>query len=168
MIFRRTLLAGLLIFAVSSCGGDDSSQVEDFVEDVTSNTDASTDMFNDEYETTGNDCVDAASAFGLAIGSLSVGMTGGDWDYDTYQKNMETARKTIGDFAKADFDTVANAYDALAKAVKDAQAADGISTPEGAEIIAAAGGNYDDAEVTAASDRVAQYYAVDCLEEYGQ
>jgi hypothetical protein len=166
MIFRRTLLAGLLVFAVASCGGDDSSNIADVVEDVTSNTDSSND-FNDAYQSTGNDCVDAASAFGLAVGSLSVAMTGGDWDIETYRKNMDIARKTIGDSAKADFDIVADAYDKLAATLDDVRAAGGLYTEEGAAIMAEAGADFDNAELEAATERVGTYYAVDCLEEYG-
>jgi hypothetical protein len=167
MIFRRTLLAGLLVFAVASCGGDDSSNVADIVEDVTSDTSASSNDFNDEYQSTGNDCVDAASAFGLAFGSLSVAMTGGDWDIETYRNNMDIARKTIGDSAKADFDTVADAYDKLAAVLDDVRAAGGLYTEEGAAIMAEAGTDFENGEVEAAIERVGTYYAVDCLEEYG-
>jgi|GEM_PF-4917629 hypothetical protein len=166
IFFRRTLLAGLLVFAVASCGGDDSSNVADIVEDATSNTDSSND-FNDAYQSTGNDCVDAASAFGLAVGSLSVAMTGGDWDIETYRKNMDIARKTIGDSAKADFDTVADAYDRLAVVMDDIRDAGGLYTEEGAAIMAEAGTDFENGEVEAAIERVGTYYAVDCLEEYG-
>jgi len=165
MIFRRTLLAGLLVFAVASCGGDDSSNVADIVEDITSNTDSSND-FNDAYQSTGNDCVDAASAFGLAVGSLSVAMTGGDWNIETYRKNMDIARKTIGDSAKADFDTVADAYDRLAVVMDDVRDA-GLYTEEGAAIMAEAGIGFENGEVEAAIERVGAYYTTECFREYG-
>lgn len=172
MIFRRTLLAGLLVFAVASCGGDDSSSVSDMIEEATSDTggsgDASDDQFDmDNYEATGNDCVDAATALGVALGSLGNAMTGADWDLETYRKNMDIARTAIADSARADFDIVAGAYGLLAEALEEVNAAGGIQSPEGSAILAEAGSEFDDAELQAAADRLGTYYATECLEYYG-
>lgn len=172
MIFRRTLLAGLLVFAVASCGGDDSSSVSDSIEEASSDTGGSggtsDDQFDmDNYQATGNDCVDAATALGVALGSFGNAMTGADWDLETYRKNMDIARTAIADSARADFDIVAGAYGALAEALDEVNAAGGIQSPEGSAILAEAGSAFDDAEVQAASDRLAAYYSTECLEYYG-
>lgn len=165
MIFRRTLLAGLLVFAVASCGGDDSSNLSDMADETS--TDAGDDSGMGDYQATGNECIDAASAFGYAIGSLGNAMTGADWDLEEYRKNMDIARSAIADSAKADFDTVADAYDTLAEVMAEVNAAGGIQTAEGQEILTNANNDFDDAEIDAAAGRLTAYYSTECMELYG-
>lgn len=173
MIFRRTLIAGLLVFALASCGGDDSSNVSDMIEEASGDAgsdDASSsgdDAGMGEYQATGNECIDAASAFGYAIASLGNAVTGADWDLEEYRKNMDVARSAIADSAKTDFDTVADAYDALAEVMAEVNAAGGIQTAEGQEILTNANNDFDDAEIDAAAGRLTAYYSTECMEYYG-
>ncbi len=172
MIFRRTLLAGLLVFALASCGGDDSSNVSDMIEEATSDTggDASTsgdgaDM--GEYEATGNECIDAAAAFGTAVASLSLAMSAEGFDLETYNKNMDTARAAIADSAKADFDIVADAYDEMAEILVKVSDAGGIETEEGMNILNSSESTFNDPAIQEAADRLGTYYASECFEYYG-
>lgn len=174
MMLRRTLLAGLLVFAVASCGGDDSSSVSDMIEEASGDAGTSDAGSSDsdesglgDYQATGNECIDAASAFGYAIASLGNAMTGADWDLEEFRRNMDIARSAIADSAKADFDTVADAYDALAEVMSEVNAAGGIQTAEGQEILTNANNDFDDAEIDAAAGRLTVYYSTECMEYYG-
>lgn len=172
MIFRRTLLAGLLVFAVSSCGDDDSADVTDLIEQATSDTAGDSSASGDagdfgEYETTGNECIDAAAAFGTAVASLSLAMSAEGFDLETYNKNMETARDAINDSAKADFDIVAKAYDEMAEILVKVSDAGGIGTEEGMNILNSSESTFDDPAVQEAADRLGTYYASECYKFYG-
>ncbi len=162
MILRRTLLAGLLVFAVASCGGDNSSKMADVIEDISSDNEEMPD-----FEATGNSCFDAAQAFGLAISGMGMAATGQAFDIDEYRKNIELARKFIASEYRADFDIIADAYDEMAEVFARIAAAGGMSTEAGMEEMMNADINLDDEKLNAAAQRISEYYTKDCLKFYG-
>jgi hypothetical protein len=164
MKFRKVFLAGLVVVAISACGGGGgSSNLSDMVNDDSTETDIG-DM---EFEATGNKCLDAAQAFGFAIGSFGAAMTGEDWDIETYRKNMATARAAISDKLKPDFDIIIKAYDAYAEVIQKVVDAGGMATPEGAALLSEADFSFDEEEIQAASDRILMYFQTECYQFYG-
>lgn len=182
MIFRRTLLAGLLVFAVASCGGDDASKVEDVIDalaDEAANGDASVDGTSDEdnvdaatenttFTPTGNKCLDAVQAWGLALAAISNSILDIEtFDADAYNTNMNIAREVIDDSVKADFGKVADAYDKLVAGIIEAQDAGGFSTPAGVEAMDDINEVFQDSAVQEATAKVGTYFSSDCLQVYG-
>ena len=182
MILRRTLLAGLLVFAAASCGGDDSSKVEDVIDalaDEAANGDASVDGTSEEenvdvatenttFAPTGNKCLDAVQAWGLALAAISNSILDIEtFDADAYNTNMNIAREVIDDSVKADFGKVADAYDKLVAGIIEAQDAGGFSTPAGVEAMDDINEVFQDSAVQEATAKVGTYFSSDCLQLYG-
>ena len=182
MIFRRTLLAGLLVFAVAACGGDDASKVEDALDalaDEANNSDASVEANTDQedvdamtenttFTPTGNKCLDAVQAWGLALAAISNSILDIEtFDPDAYNTNMNLAREVIDDSIKADFGKVADAYDTLVEGIIEAQDAGGFSTPAGVDALDDINEVFQDATVQEATAKVGTYFSSDCLQAYG-
>jgi hypothetical protein len=165
MKLRKAFLAGLLVVAVAACGGGGGSSN---LSDVGNNDDIDTGLGDMEYEATGNKCLDAAAAFGYAIGAMGNAVTGADWDIEDYRKNMATARAAIADKLKADFDIVTQAYDKYAEVLQKVSDAGGMASEEGMAILSAAEFSFDEEEVQAASERILAYFQTECPQFYGK
>lgn len=188
MIFRKTLLAGLLVFAVASCGGDDSAKVEDLIEDAindaTSDADTSADGGDDTsgnssddsssgdvgdlgFELTGNKCLDGLQAFQYGLAGFNSAILDLDsFSIDTYRKNMAYARTLLDSSIQDSYDIVANAYDKLAQGLVAAQDAGGLSTPDGIAALDTLNDTFQDPAVIEAIGLVGMYYSQECLKIY--
>jgi hypothetical protein len=186
MIFRRTLLAGLLVVAVASCGGDDandaaavmdaiSEEMENASDSSGDTSEASGDNSEDTstgevgdlgFQLTGNKCLDGLQAFNFGLSGINGAILDIDsFNIDTFKANMAFAREAIDDSVKSDFDIVTGAYEKLAEDIAEAQELGGFSTPEGSAALDDLNETFADEKVTNAITNVGQYYSTACLNQ---
>lgn len=172
MRIRHVAIASVLLFSLASCGGDNSSDVSDAIEEaITEGGDAS-DMGGDtniDLEDTGNSCMNASLAMGSAYAAFSVAiMDPSQFNIEEYRANMAKARELVSDEIRPDFDLMASAYDSAAEAFVSAQEAGGITSAAGMAKLEEAGAVFDDQKVQDAANRVGNYFVEECIEIYGQ
>ena len=171
MRIRHLAIASVLLFSLTSCGGDDSSDVSDVIEAISEggNTPDLGGDTNIVLEDTGNSCMNASLAMGSAYAAFSVAiMDPSQFNIEEYRANMDKARELVSDQIRPDFDLMASAYDSAAEAFIAAQEAGGITSSAGMAALEGAGAVFDDQEVQDAANRVGNYFVEECIEIYGR
>jgi hypothetical protein len=175
MILRRALIAGLIVFAATSCGGDDSSKIADMIEEATGGGNiGGDDMSGDEpmsgnydFELTGNRCLDALMAFNTALSGFTTAIIDANsFNIESYRKNMTLARNTVADSIKPDFDRLANAYDLAAEAIVKAQSLGGFASEAGVAELDKVTAVFDDSKLQESVANVGVYFASECAKFY--
>lgn len=116
-----------------------------------------------EIEVTGNDCVDAASAFNAVVqGVMSGLMDPASFDDALNKENIEKARAAVPDEIADDFELFSQAYIMIGEVLAEVGANGGFTNPENVTKLEELSTELENPELEAAAQRVGEYFQSEC------
>ena len=152
----RVLGIACAVTLLAACGGGSDSTESSETADTMGQTEV-------EIEVTGNDCIDAASAFNAVVqGVMSGLMDPASFDDELNKANIEKARAAVPDEIANDFALFSEAYIMIGEVLAEVGANGGFTNPENVTKLEELSTELENPELEAAAQRVAEYFESEC------